>query len=124
MAYNKYKRYKISRSLNGIKIVFLARAVGKRKSVIGRANTEKELIKQMKEGAKRVEAEILAVAEAREARVKKAEEKTKKKLGLWKAGGAVSKKKIASASSKAGKSSKSTAKSGSAKIEVIEENLG
>lgn len=85
--YNKFEKYKISRSLNGDKIIYLARS-GKHQQVVGRADTEAELKAMMVEEAKKVK-------EAFQAEVAKlTEEKTeapKKKLGLWKPGGALKK---------------------------------
>ena len=87
---NIYTKYKISRSLNGDKIVYLAR-VGKQQTLVMRANSEAQLIRLMATEAKRLDEEALAQEETRKAKLAQANQK-KRKLGLWKPGRFVAKK--------------------------------
>lgn len=114
--FNKYKKYKITKSLKGEDIVYIARA-GKQKKVIGRASSEAELIKMMADAAKKYDEETAAIETDGTESSSDASKKDGKKLKLWKAGGLVDKVKEATkpatkkSSSKSSSSKKSSSKS-------------
>lgn len=96
---NIYNKYDISQSLNGDKIVYLAR-IGKQKQLIGRADTKKKLIELMEAEAKRVDAEEAEKIKQLALEQESTPPSSSKKIGLWKAGGLLKnqKKSVASAS--------------------------
>jgi|GEM_PF-2577093 len=96
MPKNKYQHYRISQSLNGDEIVYLAR-FGKQKELIGRASSEEKLVAMMVEEAKKIDDEIAAQKEAAIAATETAIESKKKKKGLgllWEPGSLLKDKKV------------------------------
>jgi len=97
MPKNKYQHYRISQSLNGDEIVYLAR-FGKQKELIGRASSEEKLVAMMVEEAKKIEDALAAQKEAAIAATETSMESKKKKksLGLlWEPGSLIKDKKVA-----------------------------
>jgi hypothetical protein len=78
-------KYKISKSLNGDEIIYLAR-VGKQQKLVMRADSEAKLVKLMAESAKQFDDELAAKEAAKVAKAEPAPKKGKKLGVLWKPG--------------------------------------